>query len=155
MKKSQRIARLVAALPAGAGSSLDPRYLGYFTCFNAGQYYEAHDVLEDLWLVDRADPESVFYKGLIQFAGAFVHLKKQSEWPLHPKHRERLAPAARLFKLAAKSLQPFAPNHRQLSIERVRGLCSDFSARIAASNFLENPWNPGNLPQLELDSAGS
>src|SRR5450631_3036445 len=98
MKKSQRIARLVAGLPAGGESSLDPRYLGYFTCFNAGQYYEAHDLLEDLWLEHRSNPESAFYKGLIQFAGAFVHLKKQHGSPLHPKHRDRLAPAARLFK---------------------------------------------------------
>ncbi len=151
MKKSQRIARLVATLPVGPGASLDPRYLGYFACFNAGQYYEAHDVLEDLWLEDRATPESAFYKGLIQFAGAFVHLKKQHERPHHPKDRDRLAPAMRLFKLARKYLRPFAPHHRHLPVERVCGLCDHFSGIIAASDFRENPWNPEKPPQLELD----
>jgi predicted metal-dependent hydrolase len=28
----------------------DPRYWGYFRTFNEGRFYEAHDVLEDLWL---------------------------------------------------------------------------------------------------------
>lgn len=155
MKKSQRIAQLVAALPAGELSSLDPRYIGYFTCFNAGQYYEAHDVLEDLWLEDRATPESHFYKGLIQFAGAFVHLRKQHDWPLHPKHRARLAPAARLFKLAGKSLAPFTPTHQRLSVDGVCRLCLELSATIVAANFLENPWNPAKPPRLDLECAGS
>lgn len=151
MKKSQRIARLVASLPVEHQSALDSRYLGYFTCFNAGQYYEAHDVLEDLWLQDRSNPESAFYKALIQFAGAFVHLKKQRERPHHPKDRDRLAPAARLFKLARKHLQPFTPHHRHLAVAQVCQLCDRLSEAIAASNFRENPWNPAQPPQLALD----
>ena len=50
MKKNERIAAFVAQLGGSPDPALDPRYLGYFTCFNAQQYYEAHDVLEKLWL---------------------------------------------------------------------------------------------------------
>src|SRR5688500_13861280 len=54
MNKSDRLRAFVEHLPKGpAPGHLDPRYTGYFTCFNLGQYYEAHDVLEDLWLGER------------------------------------------------------------------------------------------------------
>lgn len=151
MKKSQRIAQLVATLPVALRSSLDPRYVGYFTCFNAGQYYEAHDVLEDLWLEDRTTTESGFYKGLIQFAGAFVHLKKQHERPLHPTDGVRLAPAARLFQLASRHLFPFAPHHQHLAVAHLCALADQLSAAIATSNFRENPWHPSKPPQLNLE----
>ena len=60
MKKSQRIAGLVADLNLPEKSGHDPRYLGYFACFNDGLYYEAHDVLEDLWLHDKHGPDGAF-----------------------------------------------------------------------------------------------
>ena len=67
--KSARIAVMIESLQ---GRELDARYLGYFECFNRQLFYEAHDVLEDLWLPDRSGPNGNFYKGLIQLAGAFV-----------------------------------------------------------------------------------
>ena len=58
-----------------AGHGVDARFAGYFILFNEQKFYEAHDVLEDLWLPDRHGPNGHFYKGLIQLAGAFVHLQ--------------------------------------------------------------------------------
>ena len=72
----------------------DPRYLKYFECFNQQRFFEAHDVLEALWLPQRQGPNGSFYKGLIQLAGAFVHWQKQ-----------RPGPAVALFKLARTYLQ--------------------------------------------------
>src|SRR5436190_4021583 len=106
MKKNVRISAFVQQLGTDPTLALDPRYTGYFACFNAQQYYEAHDVLEDLWLGDRG-PDHLFYKGLIQFAGAFVHLQKQAARPHHPKDGHRLRPAVRLFQLATKNLAPY------------------------------------------------
>ena len=37
----------------------DPHLVGYLRCFNAQQFYEAHDVLEALWLKDRKGPDGV------------------------------------------------------------------------------------------------
>lgn len=59
----------------------DPHLVGYLRCFNAQQFYEAHDVLEALWLKDRTGPDGDFFKGLIQFAGGFVHLQKKRQRP--------------------------------------------------------------------------
>src|SRR4029434_6136936 len=104
MKKSERLKAFVAQLPKTAAvADLDPRYTGYFTCFNDAQYYEAHDVLEDLWLGDPG-ADYAFFKGLIQFAGAFVHLQKHVARPDHPKDGRRLRPAVRLFELAKANL---------------------------------------------------
>ena len=90
-KKSAKIAAMIEGL---RGRDLSPYYLGYFACFNQQLYFEAHDVLEELWLVDRKGPDGDFYKGLIQLAGAFVHLQKN-----------RLRPSAALFKLAEANLR--------------------------------------------------
>jgi hypothetical protein len=151
MKKSQRISGLVAALDLPGKSTHDRRYLGFFTCFNDGLYYEAHDVLEDLWLHDKHGPDGAFFKGLIQLAGAFVHLKKHRLRPEHPKDRGRLAPASRLFTLARRNLLPYAPHHRDLSVAKICRLCDRLSLALASSKFRENPWSAAHPPQITLD----
>lgn len=152
MKKSERIETMVASLSGGEGG-LDPCYTGWFTCFNRAEYYEAHDVLEHLWLQDRRNGNYSFYKGLIQLAGAFVHLKKQQERPWHPKDGARLRPAARLFALALANLSPYAPLHLRLDVAATCRLCAEHIAQLEGSNFTENPWRPDRLPQIELSRA--
>lgn len=44
-------------------------------------FFEAHEVLELLWLQDRQGPTGDFFKGLIQIAGAFVHFQKGRPQP--------------------------------------------------------------------------
>ena len=95
---------------------LDPRYLAFFQCFNDEHFFEAHEVLEPLWLEERGRPKAAFYKGLIQLAGAFVHLQKHFQHPLHAKHSKRLAPAVRLFRLAETNLAKFGRRHHGLDV---------------------------------------
>jgi len=149
MKKNDRISAFVQQLGADPALALDPRYQGYFTCFNARQYYEAHDVLENLWL-ERRDEHYLFFKGLIQVAGAFVHLQKQHVHPTHPKHGRRLRPAVRLFQLAMKNLAPYAPRHLQLDVTTVLRLCERKAEKIVAGNYEQNPWDPAHAPKLHL-----
>jgi len=149
MKKTERINAFVATLGAAPDRTFDPRYTGYFACFNAQQYYEAHDVLEDLWLQTRG-ADHLFYKGLIQLAGAFVHLQKQALHPTHPKHGRRLRPAARLFALAQRNLEPYGPLHHRLDVTALCALCHATAAELAATGFDFNPWQPGRAPQLQL-----
>ena len=150
MKKSDRISALVSALPAAPASALDPHYTGYFTCFNAAQYYEAHDVLEHLWLRCH-DANALFYKGLIQIAGAYVHLQKHHLHPGHAKHTTRLRPASRLLQLAAKNLAPFAPRHLQLDVAALCRHSTQLAAEIITAGYTRNPWQPEHAPQLRLD----
>jgi predicted metal-dependent hydrolase len=47
--------------------------------FNAGQYFEAHEAWEAVWLEAEREMRN-FYQGLIQVAAAFVHLQR-NEYP--------------------------------------------------------------------------
>jgi uncharacterized protein len=40
--------------------------------FNAGRFFEAHEIWEELWLA-AAEPEKTFLQGLIQLTAAFHH----------------------------------------------------------------------------------
>jgi len=135
-KKSANIQKLIEQ---HRGKALDAHYLCYFDCFNNGLYYEAHDVLEKLWLPIRREERGAFYKGLIQLAGAFVHLQKN-----------RLRPAAALFKLAQANLKNFPVVHDRLSIAGVLTLIETWLAELETSNFSVNPLSPETAPKLRL-----
>ncbi len=77
-KKDHKVAALMEGIEEGEH---DPHLVGYLRCFNSHQFYEAHDVLEALWLKDRNGQDGDFFKGLIQFAGSFVHLQKGRKRP--------------------------------------------------------------------------
>jgi predicted metal-dependent hydrolase len=124
------------------GQTLDARYLGYFNCFNRQLFYEAHEVLEDLWLPDRSGPNGDFYKALIQLAGAFVHLQKN-----------RLRPSAALFKLALANLEKYPPRHERLNLEAVQMLIAGWLVQLEKGGFCVNPLTLINVPQLALQRA--
>ena len=139
MKKGEKIQALVESL--STGSTHDACYEGYFICFNEQKYYEAHDVLEHLWLKEEGPPHQ-FFKGLIQLAGAFVHLQKQYRRPEHSTDGRRLHPAWRLFKLAQTNLEPFSPTFLGLDVRSVLELCSKNIVAIEDAQFKSNPWSP-------------
>lgn len=157
MSKGERISRFVADLvghegdPAGAKVEQYPFYRAYFQCWNEQRYYEAHDVLEQLWLKTQSD-DADFFKGLIQAAGAFVHLQKNFLHPTHAKHGRRLRPAVRLFQLAEKNLRPYAPARHALDVAGLLALLQGAREKITDSDFQINPWSPDKAPHLELSS---
>jgi len=149
MKKSDRIAEFVQGFDDSLNKSANPHLVGYFECFNSGRYYEAHDVLEDLWLRQgREHGDYAFHKGLIQLAGGFVHLRLHSLHPDHHKHERRLAPARRLLLLAADNLGPYAPSHCGVDVAGAICLAEKTAALINKSELLENPWSPDLPPKL-------
>jgi len=156
MSKGERISRFVQSLAAdepraaGDGIAAHPYYRAFFRCWNEQRYYEAHDVLEQLWL-NTESPDADFFKGLIQAAGAFVHLQKRFEHPSHAKHSRRLPPAVRLFRLAEKNLASFAPWHHALNVAALCKLLSRYADEIVASDYTINPWSPETAPTLKLD----
>ena len=127
----------------------NPYYLAFFSCWNEQRYYEAHDVLEQLWLNTKS-PDADFFKGLIQAAGAFVHLQKHFEHPTHVKHSRRLSPAVRLFRLAQRNLANFAPWHHRLDVAAFSEVLGRYADDIVASDYKTNPWSPETAPRLRL-----
>ena len=155
MSKGERISQFVRSLETGgarAGSGLmadHPYYRAFFQCWNEQRYYEAHDVLEQVWLNDPISAEDAqYFKGLIQAAGAFVHLQKQFEHPTHPKHGKRLGPAVRLFRLAEKNLSPMGKQRHDLDLVGFREMLSSYRRAVEAND--KNPWAPGSAPQVSL-----
>jgi predicted metal-dependent hydrolase len=155
MTKRERISQFVADL-VGADTDLEhieipqhPFYHAYFRCWNEQRYYDAHDVLEQLWL-NTGSSDDNFFKGLIQAAGAFVHLQKNFEQPSHPKHSRRLRPAVRLLELAQKNLSTFAPRHHLLDVDAFCKLLRSHGDQIVASGYKTNPWSPESAPKLDL-----
>jgi uncharacterized protein len=51
-----------------------PKLDEFIRLFNKEDFYEAHEVLEELWL-ETAGDQKTFYKGLIQCAVALAHWK--------------------------------------------------------------------------------
>ena len=153
MNKGERISRLVRELGREDVDlrTLDkhPFYRAFFRCWNERRYYEAHDVLEQLWLKTNSH-DANYFKGLIQAAGAFVHLQKHFEQPAHPKHSRRLQPAVRLFQLAEKNLAPYAPVRYALDVSALLGLLRTEREKIVHSDFRMNPWSPDHAPKLKL-----
>lgn len=155
MSKGERISRLVTELvgedvdPTKIDIASHPYYRTYFQCWNEQRYYEAHDVLEQLWLNTDTDDDD-FFKGLIQAAGAFVHLRKNFENPTHAKHSRRLKPAVRLFLLAEKNVAPYLPVHHALDVAAFLDLLRNARKEITRSDFKLNPWSPDTAPRLEL-----
>lgn len=119
------------------GKELNPHYLGYFECFNQQLFYEAHDVLEELWLAQRGQSNDLFYKGLIQLAGAFVHLQK-----------DRLKPSAALFRLAQNNLRQYPAIHERLDIAGVLHLIEQWLGQLEKTDYSLNPLRPDNAPTL-------
>ena len=158
MGKGERISQLVEELLgedidlAQSETAQHPFYRAYFQCWNQQRYYDAHDVLEQLWLrTDAIDsPDADFLKGLIQAAGAFVHLQKNFEQPSHPKHSRRLQPAVRLLRLVEKNLSIFAPRHHGFDVAGFCQLLHEQAEQIVASDYQTNPWSPETAPQLKL-----
>jgi hypothetical protein len=139
-KKSEKVAGIIDAF---RGRRHDAHYLAYFECFNTGLYYEAHDVLEELWLADKTGPAGNFYKGLIQFAGAFVHLQRHGP-------QQRLRPAARLFGIARANLNQYPTIFEDLNVSEVLRIIDDWVRELERGDFETNPLKQLPVPKLRL-----
>jgi len=111
--------------------AISPQLTGFIECFNRQAYYEAHDVLEELWL-NTAGERRDFYKGLIQTAAVFLKLQQ-----------DKPEPAMRLAQRAASHLKKYPPVCERLSVEEVLGWLHDVGR---GRNLVAE----GDPPRLEL-----
>jgi predicted metal-dependent hydrolase len=137
---SKKSAKIAALIDQCRGKNLPAHYLGYFECFNRQLFYEAHDVLEELWLAEGKHGANYgFYKGLIQFAGAFVHLQKN-----------RLRPAAALFRLCQTYLRHYPDEHQRLNVASIMALADEWTVELERQDYGSNPFPEKAPPQLAV-----
>ena len=152
--KAERVAEFLHSLEKDSGNVSGEDFevaslRGYLTCFNEGLYYEAHDVLEQLWLRQgRLHADHAFHKGLIQLAGGFVHLRLQFLHPDHPKHGRRLFPARRLLLLAEANLSLYPDDHLGLDVRGAKALALRTAQSIGEGDEVRNPWSPDVRPMI-------
>lgn len=79
--------------------------LEFVALFNRGEYWESHEVLEAPWRRNR----SGFFKGLILYASAFVHLRRGNAHGLGAQLRK-----------ARRELRPYRPAHLGLDVDDIR-----------------------------------
>src|SRR5215472_8029344 len=120
---------------------LEAEYLAFFDEFNHQRFFEAHEELEELWLPARQTDDGHFYKGLIQVAGAFVHLQ-----------HDRIGPAIALLKLARTNLSACPAQHRRFDVEGLRALLQRWLDAMEQGRF--NPLRFAPPPRLELVPEG-
>lgn len=78
-----------------------PRLLRGIELFNSGLYWEAHEVWEGEWMLDRKGPDAGFYKGLIQLSAGCLH---------YTRHNRR--GAVNKWSSGAGHLHSYLPAHK-------------------------------------------
>jgi predicted metal-dependent hydrolase len=96
--------------------SQDPRFLEGIELFNRGEYFDAHEVWEDLWQ-DCPACDRRFYQALIQAAVSIYHFE-----------RGNYSGSARLARSSKRYLEPYRPVYRGLDVEV---FCRQVEAYIA------------------------
>ena len=87
---------------------LRERFLEGIKEFNSGNFYECHDILEDVWF-DVTGSDRAFYQGLIHLAVGFYHIT------------EKKNPAGALLQLnkAIIKLIPYKPIHEGINLTKI------------------------------------
>ena len=102
--------------------------------FNAGEFFEAHEVLEDVW---RAAPasEKKFLQGLIQVAVG-----------LHHHSRKNIVGARSLLARADKNLSAYPASHGGIDVAGLRGQLGQWVDALEAGDGVPT------LPRIEPHS---
>ncbi len=84
---------------------MDERFYEGIREFNEGRFFEAHDILEDLWHGYR-EPDRVFLQALIHSAVGFYHLEN-----------DNFKGAWSQFSKACLKIEPYRPEYWGVKVE--------------------------------------
>jgi predicted metal-dependent hydrolase len=137
---------------AQSKTPLTEHYLAaYVDCFNRQDFYMAHDVLELHWLDERKiSSHADLYKGIIQLAAAFLHLKLNYLHPTHHAHGRRLAPAIRLLKRSQELMHEELVQYADFDLREMIDLSRKTLLKLESHNPTINHWTPEQSPKLHV-----
>ena len=96
------------SIASGCQTPLSSLALGGLEAFNRGEYFEAHELLEDAWNDDQGPARDV-YKAVLQVAVAYLQIERQN-----------YAGAVKMFLRARQWLGPLPDVCRGIDIARLR-----------------------------------
>jgi uncharacterized protein len=120
--------------------SYDPRYLQGIEHFNACDFFEAHEVWEDLWK-DYQGPSRKFYQGLIQVAVCLHHFGNGN-----------IRGAKKLYHTSRAYLEAYAPRHEGIDLDKLLAEMEACCREILASQeeFPKIDIDPERIPEIHL-----
>jgi uncharacterized protein len=120
-----------------------PLYLQGIEHFNVCDFYESHEVWEELW-TEYQGPSRKFYQGLIQAAVALHHFGNGN-----------IRGARKLYYSTRTYLEPYRPWHLGLDLEKFLAEFERCFAEVTASQdeFPEIEVVPDLIPEIHLTSA--
>ena len=118
-----------------------PLYLKGIAYFNEFEFFESHDIWEELWS-DYQGPSRRFYQGLIQVAVC-----------LHHFNNGNTRGARKLFHSSRDYLKDYAPEHMGLDVDRLLREMEVCCAEIIETDeeFPRGELNPELIPILQFD----
>ena len=108
----------------------DPRYLEGIQFFNECEFYEAHEVWEDLWQDYQGDSRK-FYQGLIQVAVCLHHFGNGN-----------VRGARKLYHSSSRYLEAYRPHHLGLDVDKLLA-----ELKACCTEILESE---EEFPQIEI-----
>ncbi|GGA44463.1 DUF309 domain-containing protein [Paenibacillus physcomitrellae] len=101
-------------------------YLAYLIYFNRDRdYFECHEVLEELWLARGSDP---LYKGLLQVAVGLFHFRDGN-----------VAGSLKMMRSAAAKLAGYPPDSLGIKLGKLRDELEVYVKRL--SDYQEQPFD--------------
>jgi uncharacterized protein len=124
-------------------ASYDPLYLQGIAYFNACEFFEAHEVWEDLWKSYSGELR-LYYKGLIQAAVALHHFGNGN-----------IRGARKVYFTSRNYLEQYRPMCVGLDLEKFLGQFDACFAEVAASQdeYPKIDLDPELIPEIALDPA--
>ena len=121
----------------------DPRYLEGIEHFNKCDFFESHELWEEMW-TDESGPSRKFLQGLIQAAVALHHFGNGN-----------IRGAKKLYYGSRGYLEHFRPHHMGLDLERFLSEMETCFADVIASTeeFPKIEIVPDRIPEIHLDPA--
>ena len=118
-----------------------PLYQQGIEYFNECEFFEAHEVWEDLWSEDHSESRT-FYQGLIQAAVALHHFGNGN-----------IRGARKLYHSSSRYLEPFRPSYMGLDLDRFLGEFARCLAEVLASDeeYPEIAISAELIPEIHLD----
>jgi predicted metal-dependent hydrolase len=104
------------------------------SAFNSGQFYEAHEHWEEVWL-ETPNPEKAFLQGLIQIAAAYHH-----------HSRANRQGTQNLLIAGLAKIESFPVVHREINVEFLRAVVRRW---VQVLQDGEDPEN-NEIPQIEF-----
>ena len=118
-------------------SDTDERFERGIAQFNRGEFFNAHETWEEIWLA-APEPDKTFLQGIIQVAAAFHHFQ-----------RDNRAGAESLLRAGFEKIEPFPDDYRGLRLAPLRAAIQEWLASLSR----ERSPTPSSFPRIERTAA--